>query len=222
MSPVIPWILSLLTLLAPPERLAALPQLPGWEETAEQKLTRYESIAADLYAVTYAPEARLPYRGKRGRAASTALLVAVAFMESGFARDVDRGPCYRGGSFRTRCDGGLSAGLWQARLGAGETLESIHGVGGLTQADLFGDRKKAAAVAMHMIVRSFKACRLLGPEALLNVYASGSCSRGQVPALARLKLARRLLADRPPPWKDDAQHVVGHASGGEVASSPVP
>lgn len=217
------WILSLMTFLAPPEKLAAAPQLKGWEETVEQKTERYESIAKDIFEVVYDPAAKLPYRGKRGRAYTSALLVAIAFMESGFAKDVDKGPCYRQGSFWTRCDGGLSAGLWQARIGAGETLLSIHGIDGLKQADLFADRKQQVRVALHMVVRSFKACRLLGPEAALNVFASGSCSRGQAPALARLKVAKRALANRPPTWTDDAVFVLPQASpsgAGQAAPQP--
>lgn len=214
------WLLSLITFLAPPEKLAAAPQLKGWEETAEQKTARYESIAADVYSVVYADGAKRPYRGKLGRSYTAALLISIAFMESGFARDVDKGPCYRNGSFRFRCDGGRSVGMWQAQLGEGETLLAIHGIEGLKQADIFADRKVAVSIAMHMVVRSFKACRLLGPEAALNVYASGSCSRGQTGGLARLLTAKRLLRNRPPSWKDDVQAMAD--TGSENVDGGVP
>lgn len=225
---VVAWIFALMSFLAPPEKLTAAPhvQLPGWEETLEQRTERYESIAKDIFEVVYDVSAKLPYRGKRGRAQSTALLVAIAFMESGFMPDVDKGPCYRKGSFRTRCDGGLSAGMWQARLGEGETLLSIHGVDGLKQADLFKDRKTQVRIALHMVNRSFKTCRLLGPEAVLNVYSSGSCSRGQKPASARLALAKRAYAARPPTWKEDKEFVIvpltAATGSGTAASATAP
>lgn len=223
MEIVIPWIVALMTFLSPPERITSQPQITGWAETLEQRTERYESIAKDVYEVVYSAE-KLPYRGKKGRAYSTALLVGIAFMESGFAHDVDKGPCYRGGGFRYRCDGGLSVGLWQARLGGGETLLSIHGVDGLKQADLFADRKTQVRVALHMVVRSFKTCRLHGPESALNVYASGSCMRGQKEGLARLLVAKRALANRPPPWTDDTPFVIRPevASAGASGSASAP
>ena len=215
---VIAWLVSLMVVIAPPDKLAAAPQLPGWEETAEQKTQRYTSIATDIHSVVYDPEVKPLYRGKKGRARTAALLLAIAYMESGFAHDVDKGPCYRKGSYRSRCDGGLSAGLWQARIGAGTTLETVHGIDGKTQADLFGDRKLQVRVALHMVRRSFKACRSLGQNALLNVYASGSCFRGEQPAKARLALATRLFDLKPVPA--DADVAAGFCEE-RVRSCPV-
>lgn len=225
---VVAWIFALMSFLAPPERLTAAPhvQLPGWEETLEQRTERYESIAKDIYEVVYDPAAKLPYRGKRGRAQTAALLVAIAFMESGFMPDVDKGPCYRKGNFRSRCDGGLSAGMWQARLGEGETLLSIHGIDGLKQADLFRDRKVQVRIALHMVNKSFRAARLLGPEDVLNVYASGRTGAGQKGGLARLQTAKRAYAARPPSWKEDKEYVIVSEvvaqSSGSAASATVP
>jgi hypothetical protein len=186
MTPFAAWILSLLVYLAPPDKLAALPQLPGWHETAAQKLERYGSIAADVGAVAEELEPKSPRR-------AAVLLVALAFMEGGLAADVDTGPCYRPLLSSPRCDGGAAFSLWQIRLGAGSTSE------GWTGADLQGDRRKAARVALRMAWRSIRACSRRGHDAGLRAYASGSCDRGQEASAARLDLARRLLQRFPAP-----------------------
>lgn len=204
------WILSLMTFLAPPEKLAAAPQFPGWEETAEEKHARYESIATDLWEVVYAPENKPAfYSGKRQRGETAAVMLAVAFMESGFAKDVDKGPCYREGKWFLRCDGGLSAGLMQLRLGADVTNMSSHGTEGYVQQDVFADRHLQFFIGLHMIRKSFKACAKYPADWGLNVYASGKCvekmadgtevPKGLVESKKRLELARRLLARGPVP-----------------------
>lgn len=186
MTPFAAWILSLIVYLAPPEKLALLPQFPGWEETSEQKLARCSSIAEDIAAVSLVKAQKNPER-------AAALLTALAFMEGGFARDVDLGPCYRPLPSSPRCDGGLAVSLWQIRIGSGSTIE------GWTKADLQGDRRKAAGVALRMAWRSIAACSRRGPDAGLRAYASGTCERGQEASKARLGLARSLLERFP--WK---------------------
>jgi len=171
------WIFSLLVLLAPPERLAALPAFPGWRETVEQRTTRYRSIAEDIAVTTGDPR-------------ELAVLVAVAYHESGFAPDVDKGPCYRGPrQDSARCDGGRAASMWQ-----------IQAAGDDDAADLFAHRRVAAARALKAIRRSARTCvQKHGREAALRVYASGTCSAGIAESTAMVQLALRLLRDRPPP-----------------------
>ena len=188
------WILTLMTYLAPPEKIAALPALPGWAETADQRLERYRSIADDIAAVVLDDEEVPVVPGPRGRVVSAALLVAVSYYESLWSPDVDRGPCYRGreGGHR-RCDGGASASIFQIHVGTGRTAE------GWTRADLFADRKRAVRVALRLLRQSFGACRSAGPDGRLNVYASGRCDAGQALGARRLRLMRRLLGAFPPP-----------------------
>jgi hypothetical protein len=175
---MVTWIFSLLVFLAPPEHRAALPAYPGWQETAGQRAARYQSIAEDIAAVATDPREH-------------ALLVAVAYHESGFAPDVDLGPCYRGPrNDSPRCDGGLAASMWQIRASHEERQE------------LFADRRRAAARALGAMRRSAKHCALKhGREAGLRAYASGSCERGVEESRVMVRLTLRLLAVRPPPAK---------------------
>lgn len=170
------WILSLLIFLAPPEHRAALPAYPGWQETAQQRTARYCSIAEDIAETTTNPREQ-------------ALLVAVAYHESGFAPDVDLGPCYRGPrNDSPRCDGGLAVSMWQIQA-VGEDARS-----------LFADRRKAAQRALAAMRRSAARCvPKHGREAGLRAYASGSCERGAKESEVMVRLTLRLLAANPPP-----------------------
>lgn len=194
------WLAGLMIAKAPPDRLASLPQFRGWEETAEQKRVRYGEIAEAVYRVTYDPAESPVFGGKLGRARTATLLLAIAFYEGGFAHDVDKGPCFREGKHKGRCDGGLSACLMQLRVGRGTTTE------GWTQADLFADREKCFRAGLHRVQTSFRACRRDGDaDARLDAYVSGLCHGGTPAGRARLALGRSLF-DRPgrPPGTDDA------------------
>lgn len=202
LNPAVAWILGLMLQAAPPAKLAALPQFKGWEETEEQKLERYTELATDLYGVVYDPTVKPLYGGEKGRAMTAATILAVAFHESGFAHDVDKGPCYRSsrwgatGKLSDRCDSGMSACLMQIRLGAGETTLHGHGVAGLKQDDLFRDRKLCFRVGLHLIRRSFVSCAKQGPDGKLNAYASGVCTLGLDKSRELLAIARRFVADK--------------------------
>lgn len=169
LHPAIGWLLSLMTAVAPPDRLARAPQLPGYEESAEDKEERYASLASDLYEVAFDRELTPLFRGKHGRSMTAMLALAVAFHESGFAKDVDRGPCYRAKGYERRCDGGRAACVMQVEVGEGSTLD------GWTKADLFADRQKCFRAGIKILRRSMHTCRDLPVSAQLSIYAGGAC-----------------------------------------------
>jgi hypothetical protein len=176
--------------IAPPERLVAAPQFSGWEETIEAKEARYLSIANDIAQVAYDPDEQPAFAGRRGRQETAALLLAIAFKESGFAHDVDKGPCVQHKDRKTgyvRCDGGASACMMQIRIGAGTTKE------GWTQRDLFADRTKCFRAGLSLVRRSMNACREHPVEYRLNAYASGVCSLGHSGSKDRMRYWRKLL-----------------------------
>ena len=167
------WAFALMTLAAPPERIAAMPAYPGWEETAEEREARYREIAEAAVRVAFAPDEQPLFGGPSGRAKTAAALLAVAFHESGFAKDVDLGPCYRGRDGRsTRCDSGRSACMMQVQVGhRGKTTR------GYTQGDLFADREKCFQTGLDILRASERACRRAKtpPEHRWAAYAGGGC-----------------------------------------------
>lgn len=195
MNPIINWILAAMLAQSPPTRDAKHQQFGPWTETAEEREHRYRSIAEDVWAVAYDPDVKPIYGGPNGRAHTAALVLAVAYMESGFAPDVDKGPCYRGkpGSPQwSRCDGGRSACMMQINIGNGKTTE------GWTQQDLFDDRRKCFKAAIRKLRGSVGACKSLGPDAALNAYGQGYCGTKVLDkGKARLDLARKFIAKRP-------------------------
>jgi len=181
-----PWILALMLHLSPADRWTAS---PGHDESREARLARYTSIAADIDATLEKGD-----RIQRTAQQDAALLVAVTFMESGFAKDVDVGPCYRPSADSKRCDSGLAACIAQIRVGPGLTSLHTHGIAGLSQDDLFRQRKKCLQIARFMLRRSFRACTKDGPDARMDVYASGKCGSGRDEGKKRLRLAEKLLS----------------------------
>lgn len=196
-SEVADWLLALMVAFAPPERAEKHDPFPGWEETTAERRDRYAEIGRDLYAYVYHPDTKPVFGGKKGRARTASLLLAIAYHESGFAKDVDKGPCYRGKSGNSaRCDSGMSACLMQIHIGDGSTPE------GWTQKDLFADRKKCFAAGLRLIRRSFAACKSLPIKHRLNAYASGSCAKGHEGSERLMNLADKFATRSPIPGPD--------------------
>jgi hypothetical protein len=159
---------------APPERLTALPAFPGWQETVEERTTRYERLADAAIVVGKTRE-------------RVALLLAVSYHESGWAPDVDVGPCYRGADgMGMRCDGGRAACVMQVRVDAHPEWKAD---------ELFGSREACFRAGLTLLERSRRACSKLGPDFFLDAYAGGTCeagwTQGHAKGLELLRLAQR-------------------------------
>jgi hypothetical protein len=138
-------------------------RLPGWDETQDQRSTRYASIAQDVAGAAVDACLTSPNQDTCQRWSVSALL-GVANHESGFQPDVDIGPCYRGKDGKSpRCDGGRSVSMWQILTGGEEREVFAH------------DRKAAARRALRSISRSMGACRKAPNEERLSAYAGGRC-----------------------------------------------
>jgi hypothetical protein len=198
---IVLWLLHLITAAAPPERLAAAPQFPGWEETAEQKTARYTSIATDLYSVVWADDFEPLFPGVEGRARTAALVLAVAYHESGFSHDVDKGPCYQPKNSKIlRCDGGMAVCLLQVHMGYwGKTKE------GWTKEQMFQDRKKCFTVGIRKMRQSMSTCRTNSDQHKLAAYASGRCTHGLKGSRELWALYQRFWSRVPFPKEKPAQ-----------------
>lgn len=143
---VFSWLLT----THPPDRFASIPTYPEAQETSEERTERYLEIANDI------AEAALEHAPKTPKRAA-ALLYGIAWHESGFAKDVDLGPCAPARLAKGGCDSGRAKSLWQIQ---GYTLTS---------------RKDAARLALRLAKRSFQACRALPEHQRLASYAAGTC-----------------------------------------------
>jgi len=142
-------VLGVMLSLSPPSSWSAL---PGHAETVDARRERYASIARDIAAEG---------RDRDG----SALLLAVAWHESGFAHDVDVGRCYRGKGWEGRCDAGRAVCLTQLQLPRREREEART------------DRRTCLRLGLAKVRKSLATCRHLPPP---HRFAglSGSCSRG--------------------------------------------
>jgi hypothetical protein len=143
-------VLSVMMALSPERSWTSL---PGHTESVEARRARYAAIANDVVAV-----------GKDRVGA--ALILAVAFHESGFAHDVDEGRhCYRGPGYEARCDSGRAVCMMQLQLPRREREEART------------DRRVCFSRGLAATRRSLATCAASTPP---HRFAglSGSCSRG--------------------------------------------
>lgn len=185
MDPIIAWALGIMLAWAPPGRS----RIKDAVETPEAGAARYAEIARDAAHVAFDPGERPLVAGPRARSQSLAVLLSVAYHESGFRRDVDlgAGPLARGS--------GTDSCLMQIRVGKGKTPE------GWSHDDLVADRQKCFRAGFRLLRRSIGACRSLPPLDWLSAYARGACARDEPVSHALIGPAFQV---RPAPL-DDAQ-----------------
>lgn len=128
---------------------------PSHPETKEERETRYAEIADALEA-----QGKFNLPGY-SRTESALLVIAIAYHESGFAKDVDVGPCYRNMNGKgPQCD-----------RGAAKCLMQLHIPDWPTREDCFATGIAAARSALT------KCKHLMAHERLAGL--SGSCDRGR-------------------------------------------
>jgi hypothetical protein len=197
MDSVIAWILSFIVMVAPPGRTV---YYPAAQETKEEAVVRYNSIAQDVLEVVYDPGTKPLFRGPNGRAQTVALVLSIMLHESGFRKDVD----FALGKY-SRGDQGNSWCLMQHNIGTGRTLpwntkhnrapkwgdppEEIHP--GYTGPELIADRKLCISEGVKVLRLSMGVCRKLPLDQRLRSYASGTCEKGGKQSAVRMGTALR-------------------------------
>jgi hypothetical protein len=175
MDVLISWAVAFMMAWAPPGRSKIKEAL----ETPDEGRARYADIAKSAMEVVYDPGRRPLFGGSRGRAQTMALLLSIAYHESGFRRDVDLGlgKLARGS--------GVDSCLLQIRVGAGRTAD------GWSHEDLVRDREKCFRAGLAVMRRSFNACRHLDPLDWLGAYTRGRCVADERHSRSRVGLARK-------------------------------
>ncbi len=157
MDPIVAWALSFMLSWAPPGRSLIKDAI----ETPEAGTARYAEIARAAASVAFDPESKPLVGGPRARSQTLAIMLSVAYHESGFRRDVDLGiGALARGSGTDSC-------LMQIRVGRGTTEE------GWSHEQLVADRDKCFRVGLRLLRRSIGACRSLPPLDWLSAYARG-------------------------------------------------
>jgi hypothetical protein len=180
------WLLAVMLTASPPGRSRAPAEA---RETAAEGRARYERIAKDLAEVALDPAEAPVFSGKNARERTAALMLALAHHESGFRRDVDLG-LGRPSRGRYWC---MMQVAVDRSLRGGRTPEGWSGP------DLVSDRSHCFRAGLHILQRASGRCSSAGPDAWLNLYTSGHCTRGRRASQDRLGTYRRWLGERPFP-----------------------
>ena len=176
------WLLGVMLATMPPGKFK---EPPAAVEPEEETRARYEGLSRALAEVVLDPEERSLYPGPDGRRQTAALMLSLAFHESGFRRDIDLGLGKKPHAGRQYwC-------VMQVGVDGKPTPE------GWTGADLTADRRKCFRAALHKLQQTRGSCKAQGPDAWLRSYAAGDCSRGAKPAAQRIGTFRRWLAMYP-------------------------
>ncbi|AUX28769.1 MULTISPECIES: hypothetical protein [Sorangium] len=199
MDSIIAWAVGIMIAWAPP----GTSHIKDAVETPEDGRARYHEIARAAAKVAYDPELKPLFGGPRGRAETMALLLSIAYFESGYRRDVDLGlgKLARGS--------GVDSCLLQIRVGAGKTRE------GWSHEDLVSDREKCFRSGLALIRRSFGACRKQEARDRLSAYTRGRCIVNDKHSRARIGRAQNVPRA---PMADEA--VLASMQGGKVKPAP--
>ena len=185
MDSMIAWVVALMLAWAPPGRS----KIKDAVESPDEGRARYTEIAKAVTKVVYDETVTPVFQGPHGRASTAALLLSIAYHESGFRRDVDLGigKLARGS--------GVDSCLMQIRVGRGQTSQ------GWSHGDLVTDREKCFRAGLNLVRKSFGACRRLDPRDWLSGYTTGRCTENEPLSRSRLGYALRAPS---PPMKDAA------------------
>jgi len=180
-------------------------------------MQRYAEIADALIGAAYDPEVVPLFPGKQGRMRTMALVLSIAYHESGFRRDVDlgygRARLARGGwndYGRSWCMLQINLGRTQAvREGlvseesASVTAQGWHG------SELLADRGKCFRAGIEVLRGAMGACGRNELRHRLAAYASGTCDRGLSASEARMRNAIKVHARlQQLGWPNDGWSVV--------------
>jgi hypothetical protein len=173
MNAMIAWALGFMLSWSPPGRS----KIKEAVETPEEGKARYAEIALAAERVAFDPNVTPLFKGPHGRASTMALLLSVAWHESGFRKDVDLGVG------RLARGSGTDSCLLQIRVGSHRTQE------GWSHSDLVGDREKCFRAGLALMRRSFGSCHRLDQRDWLGVYTRGSCVENEPFSRNRMVLA---------------------------------
>lgn len=204
----IAWIVAFIMTQSPPGRPTYVKEA---NETKEEAIARYESIATDVASVV--SEEKPLFKGPTGRIKTALVILSIMNFESSFRRDVDLGL-----GKLAKGDGGKSVCLMQLNIGDKRTFawntEKLRMaapndppnevVEGWDQKELLADRKKCIRAGYRIIKMSFDATSKLPVTEWLRVYASGNVENGSQASKTRMNLALHYFQDHRPDFLDSA------------------
>lgn len=185
MSILAQWIFSVLTVIAPPEKLAATVQ----GETVEEMTERYQTTAVKM-AETITERGPL-FKGKDGEYKTAATMIGIMKFESELANAVATG--------KRRGDHGKSWCYMQIMIDGKTNIWGDDEMKTWTGQDLVDDWKKCFSVAHAILQYSLRSCGNYKNGDILSGYTTGRCKEGEKKARHRWNYAQQILRQHPTP-----------------------
>jgi hypothetical protein len=163
------------------------------QETREEAVDRYKSIAKDIVSVVWSPNFKPIFKDKdNGRSRTASVILGIMLHESGFRKDVDLNL-----GKHSKGDNGQSWCMMQLMIGKGNTIhwnfvkDRMYRNGDPTEElftgysgdELIADRTKCISEGYKIIRSSFGSCWKLPLTEKLTSYASGVCEESDDPKL---------------------------------------
>ena len=156
---LIKWLTAVITFLAPVDMKHYLPEAM---ETVDQAKERREQIATAIVNVVWDEDEKPIFSGKFGRARTAMLLVGIAYMESGFRKDIDTGvgKMARGDFGKSWCPMQMNLGKKKVQRDDGTWFEDSaeKTPEGWSGRDLVTDREKCYRAGLHAARGSILKC----------------------------------------------------------------
>jgi hypothetical protein len=202
MSDLFVWIVSFMMSITPPGETVDLIEA---QETKQEAIIRYESIANDIIEVVYDLDNKPIFDGPQGRTRTVTVILGIMSMESKFYRHIDYG--IGGGS---RGDNGKSWCVMQIMAGKTGRTASWNYIKdrppywsdpaseirrGYTGLEMVTDRRLCISEGLRIANWSFSKCGKRTIFDKLRVYSSGSCMKGGEASAERMKVAEKLWAE---------------------------
>jgi hypothetical protein len=217
MSDLFFWIVSFMISFTPPGGTVNVVEA---QETKQEAIIRYESIADDIIEVVYNPDNKPIFDGPQGRTRTVTVMLGIMAMESRFYRHIDYG--IGAGS---RGDNGRSWCLMQVMAGkTGRTANWNYiqdrppywndPIGeirrGYTGLEMVNNRQLCLSEGLRIAKWSFSKCNKRNILDRLRVYASGSCKKGGEASAERMKLAENLWGEikNNQTWNDEDVSLI--------------
>jgi len=210
MQVLIAWIVAFMTIKAPIDQKT---WFPAAQETVQEREARYATIAHDLAVVAFDSNEEPIFEGPDARSKTAALMMGIAFEESGFRKDIDFGVGSAG-----RGDHGRSVCLMQINVGPNRT-RTYNKVKkrfalpsdpkdeleiGYTADEMLRDRTKCFRAGLRIARHSWETCKKLPEDQRLTVYVSGKCGYGVVESHARVTTGLNWYKNHNPTFSDAA------------------
>lgn len=227
---MIVWLTFVMNMVSPPHRSHYIHEA---KESYVQEDARRKDIVEALIDRSFNASEKPLFYGSQGRSQTAVFILVKMYAESGFRRDIHLGLAREKYASTGLNDRGRSWCLGQIMLGQKvvpwngrwATDSATLTEEGWTGRQLVEDTNKCVTATLHILKKSFGACRHLPPDQRLAAYAAGRCDseEGQRISETRFRAFRhvwkRTIGQRPPGSDEQIMVLMSSEKDQKTASN---